>query len=105
MDEEKRARLKVKGWVEVEAADWLDLDDSDQKVVELRVALVKAIRYRRAAAKSSQAEIANRVGTEQLNIARIEAGGFGIDLDLLIRVFFATGGRIAELSGAIEAVA
>ena len=94
-----------KGFVEVNVADWLDLDESDQKVVELRVAIVKEIRHRREASEMSQAALAKRVGTGQPNIAKIEAGGIGISLDLLTRVFFATGGRIAELSEAVEAVA
>ena len=107
MGVEKRATSKKvrERFIEVDVADWLDLDESDRKVVELRVALVKEIRHRRDAAGISQATLAKRIGTAQPNIAKIEAGGIGISLDLLMRVFFATGGRIAELSEAVEAVA
>jgi ribosome-binding protein aMBF1 (putative translation factor) len=106
MDVEKRATLKKarERFIDVDVADWLDLDESDRKVVELRVALVKQIRHRRDATGISQAALAKRIGTAQPNIAKIEAGGIGISLDLLMRVFFATGGRIAELSEAVETV-
>ena len=107
MDVEKRAisNKAKERFVEVDVADWLDLDESDRKVIELRVALVKEIRHRRDTAGISQAALAKRIGTAQPNIAKIEAGGIGISLDLLMRVFFATGGRIAELSEAVEVVA
>jgi DNA-binding XRE family transcriptional regulator len=104
MDVEKRARLKDKGWVEVDLADWLGLDEADMRVIELRVGLVKAIRRRREAAGVSQAVLARRIGTAQPNIAKIEAGGIGVSLDLLMTVFFATGGQMAELAGVGEAV-
>jgi DNA-binding XRE family transcriptional regulator len=104
MDVEKRARLKDKGWVEVDLADWLGLDEADMRVIELRVGLVKAIQRRREAAGVSQAVLARRIGTAQPNIAKIEAGGIGVSLDLLMTVFFATGGRMAELAGVGEAV-
>ncbi len=104
MDIENRATLKKarERFIEVDVADWLDLDESDRKVVELRVALVKKIRHQRDAKGISQAALAKRIGTAQPNIAKIEAGGIGISLDLLMRVFFATGGRIAELSQAVK---
>jgi DNA-binding XRE family transcriptional regulator len=105
MDDEKRARVKAKGWVEVDLYDWLGLDEADMRVIELRVALVKAIRHRREGAGISQAQLARRIGTAQPNIAKIEAGGIGVSLDLLMTVFFATGGKLSELIGVGEAVA
>jgi DNA-binding XRE family transcriptional regulator len=96
---------KKNRFVEVDVADWLDLDQSDRKLIELRVAVVKEIRRRREADGISQAALAKRAGTVQPNIAKIEAGGIGVSLDLLLRVFFATGGRLAELSESVEAFA
>ncbi len=105
VEKPSRSNQDKKRFVEVDVADWLDLDESDRKVIELRVALVKEIRSRREVAGISQATLAKRIGTAQPNIAKIEAGGIGISLDLLMRVFFATGGQIAELSQPVEAVA
>ena len=102
MDVEKRSRLKAKGWVEVDLADWLGLDDADMRVIDLRVSLVKAIRRRREAAGVGQTVLARRIGTSQPNIAKIEAGGIGVSLDLLMTVSFATGGRMAELAGVVD---
>lgn len=95
------AKVK-KDFVEVDVADWLGLDEADRKVMELRVAVVKEIRRRREADGISQATLAKRAATSQPNIAKIEAGGIGISLDLLMRVFFATDGRMAELSEAVD---
>jgi DNA-binding XRE family transcriptional regulator len=104
MDDQKRARLKAKGWVEVDVADWLGLDEAERRVIELRVSLVKAIKAHREATGITQAALAHRVGTAQPNIAKIEAGGIGVSLDLLMTVFFATGGKLAAPVGSEEAV-
>ena len=105
LSEERRAELRRKGAVEMTVADWLGLDDAEMRVIELRVSLVKAIRKQREESGISQAALARRIGTAQPNIAKIEAGGIGVSLDLLMTVFFATGGKLAEMVAAGEAVA
>ncbi len=74
-----------KSYTEVDLGQWLELDEAEMKVIDFRVALVKAIRRIREEANESQAGLARRVGTKQPNIAKIEAGGIGVSLDLLLR--------------------
>jgi DNA-binding XRE family transcriptional regulator len=89
--------VETNGVIDTTVQEWLDIDDADMKVIEFRVALVKAIRRKRARSNVTQAALADQVGTRQPNIAKIEAGGVGVSLDLLLRVFFATGGDLAEV--------
>jgi ribosome-binding protein aMBF1 (putative translation factor) len=87
-----------KSYAEVDLGKWLDLDEAEMKVIDFRVALVKAIRRSREESNESQVALAKRVGTKQPNIARIEGGGIGVSLDLLMRVFFALGGKVGDLA-------
>ena len=93
----KGAVEATKGVVETTVQEWLDLDDVDMKVIEFRVSLIKAIRRKREGSNVTQVALAKQIGTSQPNIAKIEAGGVGVSLDLLLRVFFATGGELFEL--------
>ncbi len=86
-----------KSYVEVEFGDWLGLDEAEKKVVDFRVALVKAIRRIREVSNETQADLAKRAGTKQPNIAKIEAGGIGVSLDVLLRVYFTLGVNLKDL--------
>jgi transcriptional regulator with XRE-family HTH domain len=85
----------------MDVGEWLGLDEADMKGIGFRVTLVKAIRRSREGSNVSQATLTERIGTSQPNIAKIEAGGTGVSLDLLMRVFLATGESLAELAGVV----
>lgn len=98
LDEEDWEDLARKGGaVRMTVQEWLGLEDAEMQLIEFQVALIKSIRTRRLEAGLSQAALAKRVGTKQPHIARIENGGIGVSLDLIMKTYFATGGKLAEL--------
>jgi predicted XRE-type DNA-binding protein len=74
--------------------DFLELSDEERSIVELRVAIVKAIRSYRESQQLTQKQLAGKMKSSQSRVAKIEAGATGISLDLLIRALLAVGGRV-----------
>jgi hypothetical protein len=99
MDEAKRARLKAKGYMIVDdAADWLGLDEIERQMVDFRVRLGREVRRRRELAKVTQAKLAESIGSSQSRVAKAEGTADGVGLDLLMRAFFAAGGRVEDIA-------
>jgi predicted XRE-type DNA-binding protein len=55
--------------------DFLELSDEERSIVELRVAIVKAIRSYRESQQLTQKQLAGKMKSSQSRVAKIEAGG------------------------------
>jgi hypothetical protein len=94
MDPEKRARLETRGYMVVDdAADWLGLDGIDRQVVEFRVRVGREVRRRLAEAQSAKS-----VDSLPSRALEFEATADEVGVDLLLRSFFAVGGRLDDLA-------
>ena len=102
MDARERAKIEAMGYGIVDdAADWLELTQIERHIVDVRVRLGREIRRRRAEAGLSQAQLAEKIGSSQSRVAKAEGTAPGVAIDLMMRVFFATGGTVDELAQAI----
>lgn len=98
MNADKRKALEAAGWRVGDAADFLELTGEERQLVELRVALARAVRKRRVAKKLSQHDLADRMKSSQSRVAKIESGSAGVSLDLMFRGLFAVGGKLSDFS-------
>jgi transcriptional regulator with XRE-family HTH domain len=64
---------------------------SDALLTEMKSALARALRRRRAARGLSQAVLARLLGSSQSRVSRIEAGDPEVSLELLVRALSACG--------------
>ena len=74
----------------------------ESQVLDIKSALARGLRRRRAAGKLSQGRLAARLGSSQSRISKIEAGDPAVSLDLFVRAFLATGatrGDVARVIG------
>jgi|SRR5947209_3364003 len=94
MNAKKRAALEAAGFRLGDAEDFLDLNDEERALVELRVRLSRAVRQLREQESLTQQQLAARIRSSQSRVAKIEAADRGISLDLLFRSFFAVGGQV-----------
>jgi transcriptional regulator with XRE-family HTH domain len=78
-------------------ADFLGLSDEEMRLVELRVALSRAVRRRRQQRNMTQQQLATRLKSSQSRDAKIEAGSSDVSLDLMFRSLFAIGGGLADV--------
>jgi predicted XRE-type DNA-binding protein len=103
MKRTKQAKLKRRGWAVGSAADFLALTPEEAAFVEIKLALSDALRAHRQKAKLSQAQAAQRLGSSQSRVAKMEAGNPSVSLDLLIRSLLALGATKKTVARTIEA--
>lgn len=101
MDAKKRKHLERAGFAVGSAVDFLGLAPEEAALVEMRLALSRTLRERRAEAGLTQAALARLTGSSQSRIAKMEAGDPGVSLDLLIRTLLAVGASRREVGQAL----
>ena len=100
MNSSKRAALEAAGFRVGDAADFLGLSAAESRLIDLRVALGRAIRDLRETHQLTQQQLATRIASSQSRVAKIEKAAPDVSLDLMFRGFFAVGGDLAGLAPA-----
>jgi transcriptional regulator with XRE-family HTH domain len=80
-----------------DAEDFLELTVEERQLVELRVAVSRAVRALRERQNLTQTQVARKLKTSQPRIANLESGASDVSLDLMFRGLFALGGTIKDL--------
>ena len=101
MTDVKRKRLEAAGWRFGTVAEFLGLDAAEEALVELHLALAKALKERRAKVGMTQVELARKIGSSQSRVAKMEAADTSVSLDLTIRSLLALGVGTRELGKVI----
>jgi len=99
MNETKHKRLVEAGYHATTVADFLGLSTEQNELIEIRLALTSALKKQRGKSNLSQSRLAEKIGSSQSRVAKMEAGDPHVSLDLMIRALLAAGmtrGRIAE---------
>jgi ribosome-binding protein aMBF1 (putative translation factor) len=102
MNSAKLKRLRAAGWKVGSARDFLKLSDEEVMLVELKLSLTSALKEARQKRRLSQTDLAQRLGSSQSRVAKIEAGDPSVSLDLIVRALFATGATRQELQRAFS---
>jgi predicted XRE-type DNA-binding protein len=97
MNESKKRALEAAGWVMGDAEEFLELTVEERQLVELRVAVSRAVRALRERQNLTQTQVARKLKTSQPRIAKLESGASDVSLDLMFRGLFALGGTIKDL--------
>ncbi len=101
MDAAKKKRLKGAGWDTGSVAEFLELTPEESALIEIKVRLTELVKKARSRRNLSQLALAERLGSSQSRVAKIEAGDPSVSLDLLVRASFASGATRKELARAI----
>ncbi len=104
MKAKKLKRLQAAGWKSGSAAEFLGLSEPEAALVELKLALVDAVRRTRQKRGMSQIDLAQRMHSSQSRIAKIEAGDASVSLDLIVRALIAAGASRKEVEQAFVAM-
>jgi len=102
MDSTKRKKLEQSGWTVGSTSDFLGLSGDEAAFVELKLALSDELRKRREDQGLTQVALAERLGSSQSRIAKMEASDTSVSVDLLIRGLLATGASRRDIAGAID---
>lgn len=101
MDKRKQERLKAGGWRAGSTAEFLELTLEEAEFVEMKLALSSTLRARRTDQGWSQDVLADKIGSSQSRVAKMEASDPTVSVDLLIRGLLATGASKVDIASAI----
>ena len=102
MRENKRKRLKARGWKVGSAKDFLGLSDQEAAFIELKLRLASSLRDLRRRRRLTQIDLARALRSSQSRIAKMETGDPSVSLDLLVRSLLALGTSARQLSRIIS---
>ncbi|HTX69605.1 MAG TPA: helix-turn-helix transcriptional regulator, partial [Thermoleophilia bacterium] len=93
------------GWRTGDAAEFLGMTADEAAFVELKLALAGHLRDVRVRNGWTQKQVADRLGSSQSRVAKMEAGDSSVSLDLLVRSLLALGASRDEVGRVIAAAA
>lgn len=91
MERTKQRRLERAGWTVGDAGDFLGLSPQEHHFIETKLALAVGLRRWRERLGLTQTEVAERFGSSQSRVAKMEAADKSVSTDLLLRVLFRLG--------------
>ena len=100
MERKKRKRLERAGWKVGSASTFLGLTSAEEQLVEMKLSLGTRLRKARQRHNLTQAALAQRMGSSQSRVAKMEAGDPAVSLDLLVQGLLAAGASPREIAGA-----
>lgn len=93
----KRRRLGRAGWKLGSAKEFLGLTDEEEAVIDLKLALARAVREERSKRKLTQSQLGRLLGSSQSRMAKMEAGDPSVSIDLLVRSLLRMGASRRDL--------
>ena len=97
----KKKTLEEAGWRVGSVDDFLGLDEVESQFVDIKLALARLLRATRTRRRLTQFELAEKLGSSQSRVAKLEAGDPTVSVDLLVRSLLAAGARPSELAKAV----
>ncbi len=85
--------------------EFLGLTSAEMALIDMKVALARALKALRRHRRLTQAQVAKRLGSSQSRVAKMEAGDSSVSMDLLVRSLFALGASKGDLARAFLRVA
>jgi transcriptional regulator with XRE-family HTH domain len=101
VDEGKQKRLEAAGWKVGDAAEFLELTAVEAQLVEVKLALGDHMREVRRRRHLTQAQLAERIGSSQSRVAKMEAADTSVSLDLLVKSLLSLGAPMGDIGRVI----
>lgn len=89
------------GWKDGTVAEFLELTPEESALIEIKLALSKHLRQRRARSMT-QTQLAEKIRSSQSRIAKAESGHSSVSIELLVRAILATGATAQEIGEVLE---
>lgn len=91
MRADKRKKLERAGWTVGDTGDFLGLTVEERRFVDVKLALADGLRQRREKLGLTQVQAAERFGSSQSRVAKMEAADRTVSTDLLLKSLFTLG--------------
>jgi len=94
----RRNRLEAAGWKFGSAQDFLGLTDEEVRLIEIKIALSRGVRDLRRELGLTQSELAERLGSSQSRVAKIEGREGTVSIELMVRALLAMGATARDVA-------
>ena len=94
----KRKRLERAGWVVGDTTEFLQLSEEEARFLKLKLALANGVRELRERRGLTQSALADRLGSSQSRVAKMEASDRSVSLDLMMRSLLTIGATVTEIA-------
>jgi hypothetical protein len=101
MKSDKKKRLEAKGWKIGSTAEFLGLTPEESAYVELKVVLSRMLHDKRVDYVMTQTYLAEKLGSSQSRVAKMEKADPSVSVDLLVRSLYALGTSNREIASVI----
>jgi len=101
MEKTKQRKLEAKGWKVGDIDEFLGLDSAEMAIVEMKVALSKAIIDKRKKNNITQIQMAKAIRSSQSRVAKIEHADKSVSIELMLKSLFSMGTTKKEIAKAI----
>ena len=98
MRKDRRRRSGRARWAVGDAGDFLGLSEDERRFMETKLALAVGLRRWREHLGLTQTEAAQRFGSSQSRVAKMEAADQAVTTDLLLRSLFRLGARRRDVA-------
>ena len=97
MKTSKRKKLEAAGWKVGSASEFLELNDAEEMLVNMKLALATNVKTMRRQMKMTQQELANRIGSSQSRVAKMEVADGSVSMELFVRSLAALGASRTQI--------
>lgn len=98
MHKAKKNRLEAAGWKLGSAEEFLDLTPEESRYIELKLQIADGIRAQRQKRRLTQVALAERIGSSQSRVAKMEAGDPSVSIDMMLRTLIEIGASKKDLA-------
>lgn len=98
MRADKRRRLERAGWTVGDAGDFLGLSAEERRFIDVKLSLAEGLRRRREQLGLTQTQVAERFGSSQSRVAKMEAAHRSVSTDLLFKSLFRLGASPSDVA-------
>jgi len=97
----KKTKLEAKGWKVGDINSFLGLDSAEMAIVEMKVALAKALIEKRKKSNITQVSMAKLIGSSQSRVAKIEKADPTVSIELMIKSLMSLGSTKKDIAKVI----
>jgi ribosome-binding protein aMBF1 (putative translation factor) len=97
MKTSKRKKLETAGWRVGAESEFLGLSDEEEMLVNMKLSLASEVKERRQQLKITQQELAERLGSSQSRVAKMEVADRSVSMELLVRSLASLGTSQTEI--------
>ena len=91
MNATKKKKLEAAGFKVGGVQEFLGLSNDEMALIDLKVRLIRMLRAARQASGMTQNQLADRIGSSQSRVAKMEAASPNVSLELICKALLALG--------------